>query len=226
MRCKRIRRGVFVVLLVIGLAGLSGCNRYKKKQEIEQPPASEELMAQADEAWQAKNFDRARQFYSMVAESYIGDPNREEAILRLALMDVVLPGEGPDVEAALQKLAGMDLEGTSTGSWSFREALIQLLELHRGDREAIRMLLDQNRRLEAQVAGREVEAIHRKASLYQWRLDVGRANQRVEQLEVELEKIRHEIKLLKEIDMMLQTEAGGQRPKSAETSKETQKKIQ
>lgn len=209
MRCKTMSRGVAVVLLTISLVYLGGCTWRKPKQEIEPPSASEELMVQADEAWQAMDFDRARQLYGLVAESYIGDPCREEAILRLVLMDVVLPGEGPDVESALEKLAAMDLEGTSIGSLSCRDALIELLELHRGDREAIRMLLDQNRRLEAQVAGREVEASHQKASLYQWRLDVGRANERVEQLEVELQKIQQEIKLLREIDMMLQTEAGG-----------------
>lgn len=209
MRCETMRRGIGAVLLAVALSWLSGCNLIRREPEPPLPSASEQLMAQADEAWQSRDYEQARRLYVMVAGSFVGDRNREEAILRLALMDVILPGEGPDTEAALDTLAGIDPEVASAGQSAYRDALVQLLDLYRGNRQAIRMLLDQNRRLEAQLAGREAEAIRQKASLYQWRLDVGRANQRVEQLEVELEKIRQEIKLLKEIDMMLQTETDG-----------------
>jgi len=209
MRCETMHRSVGVVLLAVVLACLSGCAAWRPKPVIDLPSASKQLMARADEAWQARDFEQARRLYGMLSESYVGDPLREEAVLRLALMEVVLPGEGPDVDAALETLAGMNLGEASVGQMAYRETLIQLLGLYRGDREAIRMLLAQNRRLEAQLAGREVEAIHQKASLYQWRLDVGRANRKVEQMEVELEKIRQEIQLLKEIDMMLQSEDDG-----------------
>lgn len=216
MRCETIRRGVGVALLAVALVWLNGCNLLHREPEPALPSASEQLMLQADEAWQAGDYEQARRLYGILTESFVGDPNREEAVLRLALMEVVLPGEGPDVVAALETLAGMNLEEASAGQAAHRDALVQLLDLYQKDREAIRMLLDQNRRLEAQLSGREVEAIHQKASLYQWRLDVGRANQRVEQLEVELGKIRQEIKLLKEIDMMLQSEDGGQPPPPSE----------
>lgn len=211
MQCESLRRrGVVAALLVAALIWLNGCTLLRREPEPPLPPVSVQLMNEADEAWQARNYDEARRIYSMVVESFPGDPNREEAYLRLALMEVILPGDGPDVAAALELLAGRNLDGMSAGQAAYQEALVQLLELYRGNREAIRILLEQNHRLEARLAGREVEAIRQKASLYQWRLDVGRANQRVEQLEVELGKIRQEITLLKEIDMMLQTETGDQ----------------
>ena len=164
MRCETTNRVAGVVLLAIALVCLGGCNLLHREPAPPLPSASEQLMTQADEAWRSRNFDEARRLYGMLAESFDGDPNREEAVLRLALMDVVLPGEGPDVDAALETLAGMNLEEASAGQSACREALVQLLESYRGNREAIRMLLAQNRRLEAQLAGREVEAIRQKAS--------------------------------------------------------------
>jgi hypothetical protein len=208
MRCEfGQRRGVGAALLLAALVWLNGCTLLHRKPELPLPSASEQMMIEADQAWQARNYDEARRIYGIVTESFPGDPNREEAWLRLALLQVILPGEGPDAAAALELLAGMDQQEMSVGQAAYRQSLLQLLELYQGNREAIRMLLEQNRRLEAQLAGREVEAIRQKASLYQWRLDVGQANQRVEQLEVELGKIRQEIKLLKDIDMMLQNES-------------------
>ncbi len=211
MRCEHMQRGgVVAVLLAAAMIWLNGCSLLHRKPELPLPPASEQMMIEADQAWQARNYDEARRIYGMVTEGFPGDPNREEVWLRLALLEVILPGEGPDVEAALELLAGMDQEEMSVGQAAYRESLVQLLDLYKGNREAIRILLEQNRRLEAQLAGREVEAIRQKASLYQLRIDVGRANQRVEQLEAELGKIRQEIKLLKDIDMMLQTETAEQ----------------
>ncbi len=203
-----MRKGVPAVLLVTTLVGLTGCQLLRREPEPPMPTASETVLIQADQAWLDMDYEEARRLYLLVAESHNGDPNREEALLRLAQMAVVLPGDGPDADEALQLLEAMDPEAMSPGQAAARIALLQLIDFYGGDREAIRMLLEQNRRLEAQLAGWEQEAIRQKASLYQWRKDVGRANQRVEQLEVELEKIRQEIKLLKDIDMMLQNEDG------------------
>ncbi len=217
MRFEPIRRGVIgAALLVAALVWLNGCTLLRREPEPPPPPVSVQLMIEADEALQARNYDEARRIYGMISESLPGDPNREEAFLRLALLEVILPGDGPDVEEALELLAGMDPEEMSAGQVVHREGLLELLDVYRRNREAIRILLEQNRRLEARLSGREVEAIRQKASLYQWRLDVGRANERVEQLEVELDKIRQEIQLLKEIDMMLQTETGDQPSPSGE----------
>lgn len=213
MQCRTWQEwGILTVLLAVVLVGLNGCSLMHREPEPPPPPASEQMMVQADDAWLARDFEGARRLYGMIVESFPGDPACEEAYLRLAAMEVVLPGDGPDVGKTLELLARMDKDTLTAGQAASREALVTLLELYRGDREAIRMLLEQNRRLEARMAGQEREAIRQKASLYQWRLDVGQANQRVEQLEVELGNIRQEINLLKDIDMMLQTETGEEPP--------------
>jgi hypothetical protein len=199
------------VVLLAALAWLNGCG-LRQKPEPAPPSASEQLMIQAEKAWRGRDFEEARRLYGMIAESFPGDPAGEEAYLRLAAMEIVLPGDGPNAERALELLARMDQEAMTTSQASTREALVELLELYRGNREAIRMLSQLNHRQEAQLAGLEVEAIRQKASLNQWRRDVDQANQRVQQLEVELDSIRQEIKLLKEIDMMLQTESGEEHP--------------
>ncbi len=212
MRYEAIRKGGSLVMLLAALAGLTGCNLMRGKPEPPQPSASEQLTIQADEAWRARDFEEARRLYGMIAESFPGDPAREGALLRLAAMDVVLPGDGPDVKKTLELLALMDQNVMTAGQAVLREALLKLLDLYSRNREAIRMLSDLSRRQEAQLDSRELEAIRQKASLYQWRLDVDQANQRVEQMELELDKIRQEIKLLKDIDMMLQTETGEEPP--------------
>lgn len=210
MRFETIRSGASLVLLAVALVWLVGCKPKDINTTLDPPTPLEQLMTQADEAWQSRDYEEARRLYGIIAGSFVGDSEREEAILRMALMQVVLPGEGPDAKAALETLAGMNLKVATAGQMAYRDALTTLLGLYQGNREAVRMLLDQNRRLEAQLAGRQVEVNRQKENLGKWSNDVDRANQRVEQLEVELDKIRQEITLLKEIDMMLQPEAGDQ----------------
>jgi len=200
------------VALTVALLLGGGCSLLRPAPEEVPISASEQLMIRADEAWQTRDFTEAARLYGMVTESVADDPQRDEALLRLALMEVVLPGDGPDTAAARKRLAAMSPESMSAGHAAIREALLELLGLYEGSHEAVRMLLEQNRKLEAKLAGRETEAIHQKASLYQWRKDVGRATQRAERLEMELEALRQEIKLLKEIDMMLQTGDGDTTP--------------
>jgi len=195
-----------LLLLLLTLAWTSGCTLMHREPEPPPPPASDQLLDQADEAWQALDHAEARRLYGMIIESFAGDPNGQQALLRLALMEIDRPGEGPDVPAARAWLARMAPAEMTAGQSVSREALLALLELYETKREAARVLAAQNRRQEAQLAGRELEATRQKAALYQWRKDVGKANDRAQQLEVALEKLRQEIKLLKEIDMMLQTE--------------------
>lgn len=207
-----MRFRITVLSLVVALVLTSGCTLMHREPEPPPPPASDQLLAQADEAWQAHDHAEARRLYGMIIESFAGDPNRQLAFLRLALLEIDKPGEGPDVAAARAWLERMDPAEMSAGEFVCRDALFTLFERYETKREATRMLAAQNRRLEAQVAGRELEATRQKAALYQWRKDVGRANDRAQQLEVELEKLRQEIKLLKDIDMMLQTEEGDKPP--------------
>jgi hypothetical protein len=217
MRCSTWREwGFLTVLLAVALVGLNGCNLMHREPEPQPPPASEQMIIQADQAWQARDYEGARRLYGMIVESFPGDPACEEAYLRLAAMEVVLPGDGPDVGKTLELLALMDEESMTASQAASREALVKLLELYRGDREAIRMLTDLNHRQEAQLDGQKLEAYRQEARLHQRRLDVDQANQRVEQLEVELDNIRQEIQLLKDIDMMLQTETGEEPPSPPE----------
>jgi hypothetical protein len=207
-----VSRVAAAVLLAASLFWLNGCALLHREPEPEPPPASEQLLARANQAWLARDFEESRNLCRQIVQRYPDDPAREEALLRLAVMEVILPGDGPNAGRALELLAEMDPQAMTAGQTASRDAIAELLDLYGKDREAIRMLVEQNRRLEAQLAGREREAIRQKASLYQWRLDVNQANQRVEQLEVELEKIRQEIKQLKDIDMMLQAETGEEAP--------------
>lgn len=209
MRCRTT-----ALLLLMMLIWTGGCTLMHREPELPPPPASDQLLAQADEAWQALDHAEARRLYGMIIESFAGDPNRQQAFLRLALMEIDRPGEGPDVAAARAWLQRMAPAEMTAGQSVCREALLALLERYETKREAARMLAEQNRRQEAQLAGRELEATRQKAALYQWRKDVGKANDRAQQLEVELEKLRQEIKLLKEIDMMLQTEEDDDAPPS------------
>lgn len=215
MRSDTLRIPVLGLGLLLVLLAGSGCDLLRRTPEEPAISAAEQLMTRADEAWQTRDYPEAARLYGMVTESATDGPRRDEALLRLALMEVMLHGDGPDTAAARQRLDGMNPETMTAGQAAVREALMELFELHDSKSESVRMLLEQNRRLEAKLAGRETESIRQKASLYQWRKDVSRANQRAEALETQLEELRQEITLLKEIDMMLQTGDEGETPPAA-----------